>query len=91
MTTGPRQRQGRELCVRLAEQIALIAVPGIGRWDGAWEIVADADIKFMISLLNWERTGDDDALARVRTAYDRVLDVWHQAVRQYEATGQEAS
>ena len=91
MSIGPRQRQGRELCGRLAEQIALIAVPGIGQWDGAWEIVADADIEFMVALLNWEHIGGDDALAPVRTAYDRAINAWREAARQYEEQGQKAS
>ena len=84
MSIGPRARQGRELCMRLAEEVALIAVPGIGRWGEAWEIVAEWDTDFMVALLTWERMGDEEARLHVRDAYDRVLDAWREAARQYQ-------
>ena len=37
-----------------------------------------------------QRTGDANDQTRVRNAYDRVLESWREAARQYEATGQEA-
>ena len=84
MTAGLRRSRARELCVHLTEQIANIAPPGIGNWDEAWEIVAQADAEFMVALFEWERTGDDAAQVRVREGYDRVLDAWREATRQFE-------
>ena len=84
MTAGLRRSRARELCVHLTEQIANIAPPGIGNWGGAWGIVGDADAEFMVALFEWERTGDDAVQIRVREGYDRVLDAWREASRQYE-------
>ena len=84
MTPEERRRRGTKLCERLAEEVFKIAPTGIGHWDDCWEIVGDADTEFMLSLLAWERTGSETDKNLVRTAYDRVLDAWREASRQYE-------
>lgn len=84
MTVELRRSRGRELCAHLAEEIATIAPPGIGNWDEAWRIVAQADAEFMVDLFEWERSGDDAVQVRVREGYDRVLDAWQKAVAAWE-------
>ena len=84
MSPEERRRRGTKLCERLTEEVFDIAPTGIGYWADCWEIVGDADAAFMISLLAWERTGSDVDKDSVRTAYNRVLAEWREAVTQFE-------
>ena len=86
-----RAEAARKLCERLAGDVASIAPVGIGYWAEAWEIVAAADASFVIALSAWEATGSEVDRAKVRAAFNAVLDAWREAVRQFEAAEQEAS
>ena len=83
MTYEERQTRGTELCRRLAEDVALLSPPGIGTWDEAWAIVTPASAAFMDALATWEATASGADHARVRVAYDDVVDAWRTAVARW--------
>ncbi len=92
MTAGERRRdRGTALCRRLAGRISDIAPEGIGRADWVWELVAEPDASFVISLSAWESDPSEEAKARVKDAYNAVLDVWGRAAAEFERQEQEAS
>ena len=79
-----RAEAATKLCKRLALDVTSIAPAGTGHWPETREIVATSDAEFMVALTAWEATGSEDNRAKVRTAYTRVVSVWHEAVRVYE-------
>lgn len=86
MTTyDERQAKGKILCEKLSAQVAVIAPPGIGRWDRAWEIVDGSSATFMNALSAWEIDPSDATMQRVSDAYDHVLDAWRNAAAEYTA------
>ena len=92
MTPAERPRDhGAALCRRLAERIAEIAPEGIGQVDWVWEIVAEPDASFVITLSAWESDPSEEAKARVKDAYNAVLDAWGRAAAEFEKQKQEAS
>ncbi len=90
MTTDELRGRGTQICVRLTQDVAKIAPEGIGSWDPAWAIVADADAEFLAALTAWEAEPTDDTKARVKITYHAVLDAWRDAALQYEAQQQGA-
>ena len=78
---------GRQVCENLTREIEEIAPAGIGHWDPAWEMVAEADAEFMAALFAWEANPTDDGQERVRTAFNAVLEAWREASRQFEGQG----
>ena len=80
-----RAEAARKLCTQLAEEVEAVAPPGIGHRPETWETVGSADAQFMIALTAWESTGTEEARALVRAAYTRVLEAWHEAVREFES------
>jgi len=72
-----------QVCANLSRDVERIAPPGIGGWEPAWELVADADAEFLTALLAWERAPSNEGQARVRAAYNAVLDAWREAARQF--------
>lgn len=78
-----RTEAATELCRRLAHDVTQLAPEGIGHWPQAWDIVADADARFLISLTDWEATGAERERVILRTAYLAVIDAWQRAVGQY--------
>ena len=92
MTPAERPRDpGAALCRRLAERIAEIAPVGLGQADWVWEMVAEPDASFVITLSAWESDPSEEAKARVKEAYNSVLDVWGRAAAEFERQEQEAS
>ena len=83
MTPEDRRRRGTELCRVLNEHVADIAPSGIGVLDRTWDIVGPSDAEFVLALSGWEATGGEADQAKVRAAYDRVLDAWRQASAMY--------
>lgn len=80
-----------EICRRLTRDVASIAPAGIGHWDRAWEIVAEADTDFMAALTAWESDPKNEiAKQRVRDAYTAVLDAWKEATAEFNRHRQEA-
>ena len=84
MTRVGRARRARRLCERLAADVEALAPGGIGRWGPTWDIVADADVTFVVALTGWEAAGEEEDRAQVRAAYYAVLDAWQEAVRQFQ-------
>lgn len=83
MTPAEKVRRATLLCQRLAADVAGIVPEGIGHWETAWDIVADADAAFLAALTAWEATGAELERARVRDAYNAVLEAWKVAAREY--------
>ena len=83
--------QGAALCRRLSERIAEIAPEGVGQTDWVWELVAEPDASFVIALSAWESDPKEDAKARVKDAYDAVLDAWRRAAAEFEKQKERAS
>ena len=65
-----------QVCKSLTRLVGEIAPKGIGHWDRAWDIVADADVEFVQALLAWEREPTVEAQARVQVAFNAVLEQW---------------
>ena len=84
MTVGDRRDSGTALCHRLAARVADIAPEGVGRWDRAWDIVAPADVAFMIALNAWESDPTENTKDCVKAAYNDVLDAWRRAAAEFE-------
>ena len=74
----------RQVCVNIAREVQQIAPSGLGRWEPAWEIVADADAEFMSALFAWENSPSDKSEALVRHWGDEVMARWHEAVKKFE-------
>jgi hypothetical protein len=74
----------RQVCVNIAREVQQIAPSGLGRWEPAWEIVADADAEFMIALCAWEDSPSEKLEAQVRYWGDEVMARWHEAVKKFE-------
>ena len=74
----------RQVCENMAREVQQIAPSGLGRWEPAWEIVADADAEFMIALFTWENSPSDKSEALVRHWGDEVMERWHEAVKKFE-------
>ena len=89
MSPEARLARGTSLCRRLAAEVASIAPPSLGAWDPVWEIVSEADASFIIALSAWEVAPTEEALERVRSAYEAVLGAWRYAGAQFLARGAE--
>ena len=86
-----RSEAARKFCERLARDVEQIAPAGLGGWDHAWEIVAAADVDFVLALTRWEATGTTEHRELVRPAYNRVLDAWRRASTLYEQRTSEST
>lgn len=72
---------------RVTERIGELAPKGLGRWDGAWELVADPSDEFMDALAIW-RTGDtEENRERVQRTADALVQAWAEAAAEWEARG----
>ena len=80
-----RARVIRVVCERLTEEVAQLAPPGLGDWDGAWEIVDAPSAVFLECLTRWEQTGEQTDQDRCDTAYAVVIDAWRLAASEFEA------
>jgi hypothetical protein len=74
----------RRICDNITRHVQQMAPPGIGRWEPAWEIVADADAEFMIALFAWEDSPGEEREAQVRYWGDEVMARWHEAIKKFE-------
>ena len=91
MTPEDRRGRGTELCRVLEKHVADIAPSGIGVLDRTWDIVGPADAEFMLALSGWEASGGEADQAKVRAAYNRVLDAWRRASTLYEQRTSEST
>jgi len=90
MSLEDRQERGTALCRQLTADVAKVAPEGIGGWAPAWDIVADADVRFLSTLSAWEAAPSEATRLRVKAAYEAVLDAWRVAAGLYQARRQAA-
>jgi hypothetical protein len=88
----PRSERARIMAARLSEAIRRAVPPGLGRWPGAWEIVADPSEAFIDALDAWERAGDGapnerELAAAIEDAARATLRAWKEAARRWEEAG----
>lgn len=79
-----RQARGRRLCELLAERVQAKVSPGIGKWEPAWQIVAEVSADFLAALAAWEAIGGEEARDLVKATYEAVLCTWDEAERLYQ-------
>jgi hypothetical protein len=84
MTTEERTRY---VCRRLTERVGEVAPPGLGKWDRAWEVVADPSTAFLDALREWEGEDTPKSRARLQAAADAVVKAWRLASQEWEARG----
>ena len=84
MSPEERRRRGTKLCEHLTRDVFKIVPAEIGRWEECWDIVADADVEFVVALTAWEATGLEEQRITVRATYNALLNVWREAARQFE-------
>ncbi len=84
MTTEERTRY---VCRRLTERVGEVAPPGLGKWDRAWELVADPSTAFLDALTAWEGEDAPRSRARLQAAADAVVRAWRLAGEEWEARG----
>ncbi|HCO13200.1 MAG TPA: hypothetical protein DIT46_03385 [Gemmatimonadetes bacterium] len=74
----------RQVCENLGREIQAICPPGIGRWNPAWDLVASADVEFMLALFAWEDQPSEELEAQVRYWGDELMERWREAARRFE-------
>ncbi|MBM4182902.1 MAG: hypothetical protein FJ207_01605 [Gemmatimonadetes bacterium] len=79
-----RAEAATTLCRRLGAEVENIAPANIELWSETWDIVGDADVSYVIALTTWETTGAEEDRAKVRDAYQSVLEAWRKAARRYQ-------
>jgi len=81
LTPAERRERGTTLCRQLAEEVARIAPPGLGRWDRAWEIVGPPSADFMAALTAWEADPSPRTKEAVSEAYVELVYAWRRGPR----------
>jgi len=76
--------RAKRICCHLSQAVRKLVPEGIGRWAGAWDIVAKSDADFMLALARWEADPTDESAAAVKVAYQAALKAWRLAVKQYD-------
>lgn len=77
-----RREKARRIARVVSERIAEVTTPGLGRWDEAWEVVAEPSDYFMDALHLWE-TDAAQSSAAVELAAQRLVDAWRQADKKF--------
>ena len=75
--------RAKQISQHLSQAVTELVPEGIGRWQGAWDMVAEASADFMLALAIWEADPTDESAAAVKLAYEAVLKAWRLAIRQY--------
>ena len=88
----PRSERSRNATRRLTEAVARVAPTGLGRWDRAWEVVAEPSRAYLDAIVQWENApedGPDEVTLRksVKVAADAVIAAWAEAAQQWAAAG----
>lgn len=79
--------RGHLICVRVTRRISEVAPHGLGRWSGAWEIVAHPSDVFLDRLAEWERRDVPETRAALETAVNEFVRAWRRAAAKWEAAG----
>ena len=75
--------RAKQICQHLSQAVTELVPEGIGRWQGAWDMVAEASADFMLALATWEADPSHESAARVKSAHDAVLTAWRQAAAEF--------
>ena len=83
---GPssQREQARKIAWSVAERIRQVSTEGLGRWDSAWELVAEPSDVFMDALYQWEQSGKPDDLDAVHRTAEALLDAWRKADTKFQ-------
>ena len=76
---GSQQEQARRIAWSVAEKVREVTSSGLGRWDTAWEIVAEPSDLFVDQLYRWEQSGMPDDLDAVHRAAGALVAAWRGA------------
>ena len=81
------QERTRKLCRILSKCVSMVASPGLGMWEPAWELVEEPSALFLDALSEFERTGDEAEMDRAKRLSLAVRDAWREADRKYREAG----
>lgn len=76
-----------EVCRRVTKAVGEAAPPGLGRWDPAWELVAEPSDAFLDALADYQATGSRDAEERIQRTANELVAAWREAALQYREVG----
>ena len=79
-----RRDRGRRIARVVSERIAEVTTRGLGRWDPAWEIVAEPSDRFMDALPLWETGGSPAHLMHVEREAEALVSAWREADQKYQ-------
>ena len=82
-----RHEKARVVAERVAARVREVALPGLGHWDLAWELVAAPSDVFMDALAEWEEADTPTIRSELATASTALVEAWAEAARQWEAAG----
>ena len=75
------------VCRRLGTCVGQVAPEGVGRWDRAWELVADPSSAFLEALDAWKREDTLETRGRLQAAADEVVQTWWKAGQEWLDSG----
>ena len=76
--------RAKRICHHLSQAVTELVPEGIGRWPGAWDMVAEAGADFMLALATWEADPSHESAASVKAAHDDVLEAWRRASAEFD-------
>lgn len=79
--------RGRAICLRVARRVAEVVPPGLGSWDGSWDLVAGPSDAFLDRLNEWEREDTAHTRAELEAAVNDFVRAWRRATEAWEAAG----
>ena len=79
-----QQEQARKIAWSVAEKIREATSSGLGRWDLAWEIVAEPSDLFVDALYRWEQSGLPEDLDAVHRAAGVLVGAWRGADTRFQ-------
>ena len=79
------------LALLVAEEIARLVRPGLGRWGPAWELVAEPSDAFLDALSAWKESGLSADLRAVKKTAAELIAAWADADRRALESGWHAS
>ena len=84
MTTTERRRL---ICGKVSHRISEVTPPGLGRWDGAWPLVAAPADLFLDALDAFLQEDTPGTRQRIQTAADDLVRAWRRAGEEWERAG----
>ena len=72
------------MCELVGRFVAEIAPQGVEHWGcPAFEMVVDADVAFLLSIVAWETSPTESNFVRLHAASMAVIDAWRKVALQY--------